>query len=86
MAAEPVQPAAFETVPSESLNTLEDDLSWLLSRLEGVGITEVIAVDLTKPAFDIPVMRVVIPGLEGPHDHDDYCPGSRARRLGVAAR
>ena len=37
--------------------------------------------DLSKPAFGIPVHRIVIPGLEGPHDHDDYHPGARARGM-----
>ncbi|WP_299860295.1 YcaO-like family protein [uncultured Roseobacter sp.] len=71
----------FEAVPSNAFDTLEEDLDWVLERLMGVGVTEVIDVDLTKPAFDIPVHRIVIPGLEGPHDHDDYCPGERAHRV-----
>ncbi|MEP2641553.1 YcaO-like family protein [Roseobacter sp.] len=69
----------FEQVPSHICATLEEDLDWVLTRLGAVGITEVISVDLTKPAFNIPVQRIVIPGLEGPHDHDDYSPGPRAR-------
>ncbi len=75
-------PVQFEDVPSQALDTLEGDLDWVVTRLAAAGIEEVITVDLTKPAFDIPVHRVVIPGLEGPHDHDDYCPGHRVcRRL-----
>jgi ribosomal protein S12 methylthiotransferase accessory factor len=43
-------------------------------------------VDLTKPEFRIPVVRVVIPGLEGPeHRLPRYVAGKRARRaLGLA--
>ncbi|MEO0773804.1 MAG: YcaO-like family protein [Pseudomonadota bacterium] len=55
----------------------------LLARVSEVGVREVAALDLTKPAFDIPVWRVIIPGLEGPHDHADYCPGIRAMRRGA---
>ena len=40
------------------------------------------AVDLTRPDFAIPVVRVVIPGLEGPDDHPRYVPGPRARAAG----
>ncbi|WP_415400621.1 YcaO-like family protein [Tateyamaria sp. SN3-11] len=69
----------FDDVPTRLCDTLEGDLDTVLTRLGAVGITEVIAVDLTQPAFNIPVQRVVIPGLEGPHDHADYCPGRRAR-------
>jgi ribosomal protein S12 methylthiotransferase accessory factor len=36
-------------------------------------------VDLTQPAYAIPVVRVVIPGLEGPDDDPEYVPGARAR-------
>lgn len=79
MALRPDVLMRFEDVPTQELDTLEHDLDWVLARLAGVGINEVIAVDLTKPVFGIPVHRIVIPGLEGPHDHADYCPGPRAR-------
>ena len=80
MDAQGAPPVEYKDVPSQSFDTLEDDLGWLLSRLTSAGVEEVVAVDLTKPAFGIPVHRVIIPGLEGPHDHDDYCPGARARK------
>ena len=86
MAAQPAQAVQFGEVPSQTFDTLEEDLDWLLSRLVSVGITEVISVDLTKPEFNIPVHRIVIPGLEGPHDHDDYCPGDRAQRHKMLAQ
>lgn len=79
MEAAPVQPIPFRDVPSHASPTLEADLEHLLTCLRRVGITQVVDVDLTKPAFGVPVHRIVIPGLEGPHDHDDYCPGARAR-------
>jgi ribosomal protein S12 methylthiotransferase accessory factor len=50
----------------------------LLANLTSVGITQVVRVDLRKPEFDVPVVRVVIPGLEPPHDDTDYIPGGRA--------
>jgi ribosomal protein S12 methylthiotransferase accessory factor len=45
------------------------------------GLHEIVAVDLTKPALGIPVMRVVVPGLEGPAHAAGlgYVPGARAR-------
>ncbi|MEO0369927.1 MAG: YcaO-like family protein [Pseudomonadota bacterium] len=83
MDAQLTPPIHFTDVPSHVVETLEDDLHHCLARLSAVGVREVAAVELTKPAFDIPVWRVIIPGLEGPHDHADYCPGLRAmRRLG----
>ena len=83
-------PRRFQDVPSLQRETLEDDLAWALERLQAVGIEEVAVVDLTKPGrFDIPVLRVVIPGLEGVPDHPGYRPGPRAEAalaaLGEAA-
>lgn len=69
----------YQDVPSQELATLEADLEWLITRLTAVGVEQVVDVDLSKSAFEIPVHRVIIPGLEGPHDHADYCPGDRAR-------
>jgi ribosomal protein S12 methylthiotransferase accessory factor len=71
----------FDDVVTRESETFEQDLEWVLSRLNEVNIDEVYVVDLTKPEFDIPVARVVIPGLEGPHDDDLYIPGPRARTV-----
>ena len=43
-----------------------------------------LAVDLTRPEFGLPVVRVVVPGLEG-LDDVDYVPGARARKVGARA-
>jgi len=59
---------------------------WLIERLRSVGVTELITVDLTKEDIGLPVVRVVIPGLEGPDDHDGYVPGARARLMSGAER
>ncbi|MEL6309128.1 MAG: YcaO-like family protein [Chloroflexota bacterium] len=45
-------------------DTFNEDLRFQLDGLCKAGIEEVIAIDLTQPRFDIPVVRVVIPGLE----------------------
>ena len=68
----------FRSVPTQESVTFEEDVVWMLARLRACGIVQVIAVDLTKAEFGLPVMRIVIPGLEGPHDHDAYVPGPRA--------
>jgi YcaO-like protein with predicted kinase domain len=73
---------------ANGLGSAETDLArvvrWELERLRAAGVTRVIAVDLTQPAFAIPVLRVVIPGLEGLFDDPGYVPGTRARaRAGV---
>jgi ribosomal protein S12 methylthiotransferase accessory factor len=40
----------------------------------------VVVVDLTRREIGIPVVRVVIPGLEPLDDVPGYTPGSRAKR------
>ncbi len=47
--------------------------------LAGIGVGQVIAVDLTRPEFNVPVVRVIAPGLEGPPSYS-YKAGERARR------
>ena len=79
---------SFTDVPSFDADTLEDDRDALLDRLRSVGIREVIAVDLSKPAFGIPVVRICIPGLEGPMEDESgsFLPGPRARAALEAER
>jgi len=76
-------------VPSFDGDTFAADVTWLVERLGAVGIDQVVVVDLTLPQFGIPVVRAVVPGLEGIHDAPGYTPGARAlarhRMTGVPA-
>jgi YcaO-like protein with predicted kinase domain len=74
------EPRSFAAVAGFAGDDLVQDLRWLLDRLRQVGITRAIAVDLTRRDFAIPVVRMVIPGLEGDPRHPSYLPGPRARR------
>jgi ribosomal protein S12 methylthiotransferase accessory factor len=65
--------------PSFDGETFEDDVAWELERLRAAGIGRVVVVNLTKPEFLLPVVRVVIPGLEYLSSHEIYQPGKRAR-------
>ena len=71
-------PIPFAAAPSFAADDLGEDLRGALTRLEGVGINHVIAVDLTRPDLMIPVVRLVIPGLEWDPHHPNYRPGRRA--------
>jgi YcaO-like protein with predicted kinase domain len=75
----------FSDAPTKESETLEGDVLWELDQLQMAGIKEVVAVDLTKPEFQIPVARVVIPGLEGP-DGVNYVPGMRALTIADGRR
>lgn len=61
-------------------NSVHEDLAMLLSQLKNAAISQVLRVDLHKPEFGIAVVRIVIPGLEPPHDDEGYVPGPRALR------
>lgn len=70
----------FLDAPSYHGRSFEEDMRLQLGRLRSVGIEEVVVVDLTKPEFKIPVVRAIIPGLEGLDSSARYVPGERLRR------
>lgn len=74
---------AFQNTPTFESDTLAQDIAWTLEQLRAVGVDQVVVVDLTLEQFQIPVVRVVIPGLEGVYkgEHSDYITGPRARAV-----
>ena len=56
----------FTAVPTFDGDSFDADVAWELAALRSAGISEVVAVDLTHEDFGIPVVRVIVPGLEGP--------------------
>ncbi|MDD1678840.1 MAG: YcaO-related McrA-glycine thioamidation protein [Methanomicrobiales archaeon] len=56
-------------VPMEEIRSLDtpdflEDIMTIVGSLREKGLTRVIAVDLTRPEIGIPVVRVIVPGLE----------------------
>jgi ribosomal protein S12 methylthiotransferase accessory factor len=72
---------SFELVPTMETESFEADLDVLLDGLRRAGVESALVVDLSKPAFGISVVRVVVPGLETYHHVPGYLPGARARPL-----
>lgn len=68
----------FSMVPSFEGATFNDDVTWELRRLRAAGIDSVVVVNLTKAELGVPVVRVVIPGLEPRVGVTDHIPGPRA--------
>lgn len=66
-------------VRNEATATFEGDVARLIEKLSRVGHAQVVVFDLTRPQFDISVVRVVVPGLEG-YMFEHYSPGPRAQR------
>ena len=77
----------FQSVAGRRIETAEAEVEHLLNRLQSVGLKQAIAVDLTRPEIGIPVVRMIVPGLEGfDHFPAHYAPGARAlaqRRRGA---
>ncbi|GLX99084.1 YcaO-like family protein [Herbidospora sp. NBRC 101105] len=73
------------TVTGADHDLLGDDLDWLLDRLAAAGLDQVAAVDLTRPSLGVPVVKVLVPGLEGAGalTGEPTLPGPRARALGA---
>jgi YcaO-like protein with predicted kinase domain len=72
------EPRQFDEVPQFGSVDVGDDVRWELDRLRSIGIERAIAVDLTLAELAIPVVRMVIPGLEGDCRNAEYVPGERA--------
>jgi YcaO-like protein with predicted kinase domain len=76
----------YRSVGSFASASLQVGVDWLVDRLLSRGIEEIIAVDISRDAIGIPVTRVIIPGLEAPHDEPGYIPGPRAQAAAEQAR
>lgn len=72
---------SYLDAPDRDFESFEEDLQWELECLRRAGIDSIVVVNLTKPEFEIPVVRVVIPYLEGMSEVEGYVPGSRAQRM-----
>jgi YcaO-like protein with predicted kinase domain len=70
----------FESLRDRSTPTLEGDVSLELTALERAGVGQALVVDLTQRELGVPVVRVIVPGLEGIFDVPGYVPGPRARQ------
>jgi ribosomal protein S12 methylthiotransferase accessory factor len=70
----------FQDIPHWDAETFEEDVEWQLNCLRRAGLGRVVVIDLTKPEFGLPVVRVIVPGLE-PMFERGYLPGRRAQAL-----
>jgi YcaO-like protein with predicted kinase domain len=70
----------WREIPTFSSDDVAGDLAEVLERLHGRGLDRVVWVDLAKPDHGLPVARVIVPGLEAPHQVDAR-PLHRARAL-----
>jgi ribosomal protein S12 methylthiotransferase accessory factor len=65
---------------SELPDDLGERLELVLGRLASAGLAHCFVVDLTRADLDVPVVRVLVPGLSGPLGHSARRPGLRLLR------
>jgi ribosomal protein S12 methylthiotransferase accessory factor len=76
----------FTEVPNIEHPTFNDDLDDILARLRAAGLHEAAMFDLTRPDVGVPVVKVLVPGLENNIHHDrNYQPGARLLRARARA-
>jgi ribosomal protein S12 methylthiotransferase accessory factor YcaO len=69
----------FSEVPTSDNLTFDADLDEILGRLRAVGLREVAVFDLTRQDVGVPVVKILVPGLENDiHHAHNYEPGARA--------
>jgi YcaO-like protein with predicted kinase domain len=74
----------YRTIPNFENSTFEADLAWELECLRSAGLGRVVVVDLSRAEFGIPIVRVVVPGLEMlPDLKSGYVSGTRAARVAL---
>ena len=81
VASQAAAPRSFLAASTFEVDDVALDVRWLLDRLRSSGMARAVAVDLTRDDLGIPVVRVIIPGLEWNCTHPDYVPGPRALRM-----
>jgi ribosomal protein S12 methylthiotransferase accessory factor len=71
----------FCDAPNYESESFDEDVAWELDRVAAASVDRVVVVNLTKPEFGLPVVRVLIPGLEGTDHAPGYVPGVRGRAI-----
>jgi ribosomal protein S12 methylthiotransferase accessory factor len=69
----------FLAAPTFESESFEDDVAWELKRVQEAGFGQVVLIDLTLPEFALPVVRVLIPGMETSKATNVETYGSRGR-------
>ncbi len=73
----PTSYVGFEAAAELTSGDLLDDLKTLLEKLSAAGFEHCIAVDLARKTLDVPVVRILVPGLSGPYGYTTKRPNIR---------
>ncbi|MDN3616786.1 YcaO-like family protein [Vibrio gallaecicus] len=75
----------FNDIQSWSNQCFKEDIKLITSKLKQVNLAQAAFVNLEKSEFQIPVVRVVVPGLEGIDELPGYQMGTRALAIKALA-
>ena len=75
---------SFQSIADRDFDDFDVELDWLVRRLHDTGFGPALAVDLGRADIGVPVVRVLVPGLEGPDELRGGAPGGA--RLAAARR
>ncbi len=76
-----VQPKmTIDSHTTMAADSFEADIHFLLARLQAFGLDTVVVVDLTQKKYNIPVVKVIVPGLEALAS-SNIRPGLRMQQL-----
>ncbi|GMM90604.1 YcaO-like family protein [Vibrio fortis] len=68
----------YKDIQSWNNTCFTKDIELILSQLNKVGLNQAVFVNLEKSEYRIPVVRVIVPGLEGIQEQSGYKMGTRA--------
>jgi ribosomal protein S12 methylthiotransferase accessory factor len=79
-------PRRYTDVPSDGRDTFDGDIELLLAKLKTAGLEQAVVINLTDERIGIPVVKVVVPGLEAFCDKGSVRPGLRAHALAKSSQ
>lgn len=74
---------SFAVIPSQAGHSLEARLHLMAERLSARGLNQIIVVNLTKDDIRIPVVKIIVPGMETALDTVGSVPGTSMTRRAV---
>lgn len=74
-------PLRFPDLAGHDAESHDECRSVMLAAFSAAGVGAPVYIDLAWPELPAAVVRVIVPGLEGPSDAPGYSPGDRARAV-----
>ncbi len=73
-------PISYSEIESHEFPTILEDIGYLVHCIREAGFERIIMADLTTPEIEVPVIKMLIPGVER-YSYQMTCVGNRAKRF-----